>query len=163
MESNNNISELLNEVAPLTGLEAVLEEPEGDSWIAVVSEEACFVIDLHAEQRRLIFSAPIGAFPAQGGEGLLASMLSFNHKVAANHGIWLSLDAPGGMVAQSLDIAVEGLTVVKLQSAIEAFVAAVESWRARLAAPPEEPIVGRFGQARAAGSKQILWQGAMKV
>jgi hypothetical protein len=125
--SAQHVSELLVEVGPLVEYSEIVEDGDGQSWGIAVDENTLIHACYEAKGHLLLLEAELTPLPHTAE--IATRLLEFNHAMVANHGIWMSIDEPAGTVVQSMEIAVDGLTVGNLKQELDIFVQRLSSWR----------------------------------
>ena len=83
--------------------------------------------------------------PACWGPRLYEQLLVHNHRWEQQGGLRMALDQPGGNVVLMQDLAIEGLDVTRLCSALTAFAASAKALReAMTASAPEFDLGGQL-------------------
>lgn len=138
MTTAETIESLMAEMGPV--LDPLLIESFSDPacWGVLLDEETPVLVDLDEQAGMLMLSIEVVVPTEMGRPRLYEQLLLHNHRWEQQGGLRMALDQPGGNVVLMQDLAIEGLDVTRLCSALTAFAASAKALREVMtAASPE--------------------------
>jgi Tir chaperone protein (CesT) family len=135
MTPRERVDLALAELGGRIGLEGMRLEEDGSAVLML--DEVVVNMELDDAADRLLLYAGLGR-PTGGWERLYEALLRGNFLWAATRGATLSLEPAGGEVMLQQAVAASGLDGAALESLLEGFADAAESWAGRVAAAGDE-------------------------
>jgi len=101
------------------------EEP---SWAIQFSDESILIIEPADDPSRMVVSAELGVAAEAQQRTVYETLLCYNLMWRDSGGVKIGLAGPQGSLIISVDVCVEGLTLMALQQELERFLKIVRSW-----------------------------------
>ena len=150
---------MMEEIGPLLDLAAVAELEGGLAWELAVDEETVVGAEYDEEEDRLVLSAAIAQPPEEERLALYELFLVYNGQWDLTGGLRMSLEAPGGAVVQSLELALSEIDLARLATILQNFLDIRKGWLEILAEAgdhePDEGPKADSGKAPPPGSVRV--------
>jgi hypothetical protein len=128
MTTIEQIEQLIKEVGPaMPDIDAVVQTEE-PSWAIQFSDESIIIIEPADDPSRMVISAELGAAAEAQQRIVYETLLCYNLMWRDSGGIKIGLAGPQGALIISIDVCVEGLTLMGLQQELERFLKISRSW-----------------------------------
>jgi len=123
------IDTILAEFGTRTGMGALRLGPQGTCRLIFDGE---YIVDIEAPAGAVHLSCTVGPADADLGPAFVRRMLGANFMGRETGGAALALDEVASEVVMCRSLPTAGLTAQDFETAVEAFVAAVQVWRAEI-------------------------------
>lgn len=128
MTTAEQIEQLIKEIGPaMPDIDAVVQT-EDPSWAIQFSDETIIIIEPADDPSRMVISAELGAVAEVQQRIVYETLLCYNLMWRDSGGVKIGLAGPQGVLIISVDVCVEGLTLMSLQKEIERFLKIARSW-----------------------------------
>jgi hypothetical protein len=152
--SGERVDILLKDFGGRAGLGDLALDDQGYCCL-LFGERIVIDVDHDAAEDRLLLSAFLGR-PAGDQATLHIRLLEANFLGQGAGGCTLSLHGASGGVVLWRELSVAALDIERLESAIEAFVAAAERWMGAIADEPQDSAAAGPGEAPAMGAGDFV-------
>ena len=129
MTDLSRLQQLMSEIGPALDLAGVAEYGVDGTWALVLDADTEIWAEWDAGARCLVLTAELGVPPPEGREQLYETLLVYNHQRERTGGVRIALTEPGGPVVQSLDLAVDDLSLTRLAQVVSAYLEVLRAWR----------------------------------
>ena len=128
MTTIEQIEQLIKELGPaMPDIDAVVQTEE-PSWAIQFSDETIIIIEPADDPSRMVISAELGAAAEAQQRIVYETLLCYNLMWRDSGGVKIGLAGPQGALIISVDVCVEGLTLMGLQQELERFLKIARSW-----------------------------------
>ncbi len=128
MSTIEQIEQLIKEIGPaMPDIDAVVQTDE-PSWAIQFSDETIIVIEPADDPSRMVISAELGVAAEAQQRSVYETLLCYNLMWRDSGGVKIGLAGPQGALIISVDVCVEGLTLMGLQQVFEHFLKIARSW-----------------------------------
>ena len=128
MTTVEQIEQLIKEIGPaMPDIDAVIQT-EDPSWAIQFSDETIIIIEPADDPSRMVISTELGAVAEAQQRIVYETLLCYNLMWRDSGGVKVGLAGPQGALIISVDVCVEGLTLMSLQKEIERFLKIARSW-----------------------------------
>lgn len=155
MPSLDRLQLLIEELGPATEEVAEVQQIGEGEWTVFFDDETSVGLDFVPEQEKLVFSAALGAPPAETKAATYELVLIYNFNWPQSGGIKIGLDSPGGSLELLFECHAASLDMPTLQQLLTSFAEKARAWRELVAAG-----IGGTGEG-AAASQEILGEASV--
>jgi hypothetical protein len=128
MTTIEQITQLVKELGPaMPEIDAIVQTEE-PSWAIQFSDETIIIIEPADDPSRMVISAELGAAAEAQQRNVYETLLCYNLMWRDSGGVKVGLAGPQGALIISLDLCLEGLTLIEMQQGIERFLKITRSW-----------------------------------
>ena len=128
MTTIEQIESLVKELGPaMPDIDAIVQTEE-PSWAIQFSDESILIIEPADDPSRMVVSAELGVAAEAQQPTVYETLLCYNLMWRDSGGVKIGLAGPQGSLIISVDVCVEGLTLMALQQELERFLKIVRSW-----------------------------------
>lgn len=128
MTTIEQIESLVKELGPaMPDIDAIVQTEE-PSWAIQFSDESILIIEPADDPSRMVVSAELGVAAEAQQRTVYETLLCYNLMWRDSGGVKIGLAGPQGSLIISVDVCVEGLTLMALQQELERFLKIVRSW-----------------------------------
>lgn len=128
MTTIEQIESLVKEIGPaMPDIDAVVQTEE-PSWAIQFSDETIIIIEPADDPSRMVISAELGTAAEVQQRLVYETLLCYNMMWRDSGGVKIGLAGPQGSLIISVDVCVEGLTLMALQQEIDRFLKIARSW-----------------------------------
>jgi hypothetical protein len=128
MTTIEQIAQLVKELGPaMSEIDAIVQTEE-PSWAVQFSDETIIIIEPADDPSRMVISAELGAAAEAQQRSVYETLLCYNLMWRDSGGVKVGLAGPQGALIISLDLCLEGLTMMGMQQEIERFLKITRSW-----------------------------------
>ncbi len=128
MTTIEQIEQLIKELGPaMPDIDAVVQT-EDPSWAIQFSDETIIIIEPADDPSRMVISAELGAAAETQQRVVYETLLCYNLMWRDSGGVKIGLAGPQGALIISVDVCVQGLTLLGLQQELERFLKIARSW-----------------------------------
>ncbi|MEM1385247.1 MAG: type III secretion system chaperone [Pseudomonadota bacterium] len=138
MSDASAVTLLFGELGTLLEPEAIIQDPEGDSWSIALVDGVTVDVSLDEERRMLVFVVDLGPPPQGRIAEVQDVLLRFGFLWRESGGIYAAIDDAGAAVLMQ-QAPLAGLDLPSLQRLIGRFSAHREAWSAMLDTVDQDP------------------------